>query len=139
MGGLIPACTSTSFKHDNLKLQSSTLSYLLHYTKQVITTSDSYIRTGGHIVWATFCLPFRFFFKVFKHMLRYQVLALRLLVGGFIKNMNISFGKIFSLITYSFQSFFFFSVPLCSEIKISIWAQNYSCLKVILNWAIDSP
>ena len=65
-------------------------------------------------------------------MLRYQVLGFRLLVEGFIKNMNISFGDIFSLIIYSFQSFFF-SVPLCSEIKISIWAQYFSSLKVILN------
>ena len=65
-------------------------------------------------------------------MLRYQVLGFRLLVEGFIKNMNISFGDIFSLIIYSFQSFLF-SVPLCMEIKTSIWAQYYSCLKVILN------
>ena len=65
-------------------------------------------------------------------MLRYQVLGFRLLVGGLIKNMNISFDDIFSLIIYLFQSFFF-SVPLCSEIKISIWAQCFSSLKVILN------
>ena len=49
-------------------------------------------------------------------MLHYQVLAFRLLVGGFIKNMNISFGKIFSLITYSFQSFFF-QFPCVARLK----------------------
>ena len=63
-------------------------------------------------------------------MLCYQFWVSGFSLGGFIKNIYISLSDIFSLLYDIHLKFFQF---LSSEMKISMWAQYYNSLNVILN------